>query len=1335
MRMLRFLIALIALVGLQAAAWGQTTYTWAGSSGGAWLTAGNWSPAGGPPGANANDVAVITSTTNGYSVGINMNSNAGLQSLGAIQMGGASTFNLTVGNSSTTATGILQLNGATLNSTANVLLWNNSTDGTLNVGPNVGSGNQGMGLRLGINNGVILANNGTTINITSLISDGGNNRGFIKTGAGTLTLSGANTFTGGIQLSVGRLNFTTQANISSGTIAVTGVGTTINPLGTATTLTNNFTLPALITGRVTFVVPSTSSTVLNGTITGGVASPDPTGTGGTEFFFQGGAGGQNTGALTLNGDNTGWLGTLNIQRGPLLLGNANAAGSTVLRFDSNLPAAGVIQFTNSFTLANRIHLNSGTVNPIGVGGALTGTLSNVISSNGMLAISKVGTGTLILTGANTYSGGTTVSAGTLQIGDGGTAGSFSTGTVTNNATLAFNRSDSVPIDNVLAGPGNFNQIGTGTTTLTAANTFTGPLNVSNGTLALGASSTLATNVINANGGIFDVSAIPGYTLIAGKTLTAGRTIAATDVLGSPSIEGTISLGGTSVFRTATFGNNLTLNAGTVNFDLANTTTIGGGINDLLAVTGNLTLSGANNIAVTAANGLTNGTYTLFTYGGTLTGDATNLNLSGIAAGTTRQAFNFNTATTGSVLLSVAGSPENLSWTGANGNAWNLVTTVNNFSGPSDDRFYNFDNVSFTAGTSAVTLTGNLAPGSVAVNSTQSYTFGGTGAIIGTGALTKAGSGTLILTTNNTYSGGTTINGGTIQLGNGGTTGSIAGNVVNNGNLSFNRSDAVNLSGIISGGGSVLQTGSGTLTLSGTNTYAGTTLVTGGGSLSIATDANLGTAPAAATAGQLMFDNGTLTTTADFTLNANRGIAVANGATFNPTAGTLTYNGILAGSGGITKTGAGGLTLGGLNTFTGNTTVNAGTINFTNGSAFGTGTITFAAGVTNVAGAAGSPPTAFFNNTIATDTTVANAIVLPSPGTATTYTIQKTGVDGQINFTGNISGGNADTKLFLNTSSGGDNTTTYRFAGNNTFLATIEVWRGGVIVASNTALGDSSNLIRFNSNNNTTLGDLRFEASVTLANPIELVTGGGGPINTNANNVTLSGVISGGYAGGLNKLGTGTLSVTNANSYTAGTFINAGILAVNNTTGSGTGSGVVTVNAAGTVRGTGTVGGNLVLVGGGRVAPGNSAGTLSVTGTFAGTGIYDFELATAGTAGGNNGGSTPTLPQTNHDLLLITGAADVSGLTVNPIALTGSGFNNANPYSWTVLTATGGVTGTPILGTPTDFGSLAGGTFTLAVDANSIYLNFTPVPEPATILGLSTLGLLTLAGVRRRRAGK
>ena len=98
------------------------------------------------------------------------------------------------------------------------------------------------------------------------------------------------------------------------------------------------------------------------------------------------------------------------------------------------------------------------------------------------------------------------------------------------------------------------------------------------------------------------------------------------------------------------------------------------------------------------------------------------------------------------------------------------------------------------------IVGNVVDnGGLTFNRSDGLTFGGT--ISGTGTVTKSGAGTLTLTGDNTYTGATTISAGTLQLGNGGTTGSVAGNIVDNGALVFNRSNALTYAGVISGTGS------------------------------------------------------------------------------------------------------------------------------------------------------------------------------------------------------------------------------------------------------------------------------------------------------------------------------------------------------------------------------------------------------------------------------------------------------------------------------------------------------------------------------------------------------
>ncbi|TRL37798.1 autotransporter domain-containing protein [Rhizobium straminoryzae] len=91
-----------------------------------------------------------------------------------------------------------------------------------------------------------------------------------------------------------------------------------------------------------------------------------------------------------------------------------------------------------------------------------------------------------------------------------------------------------------------------------------------------------------------------------------------------------------------------------------------------------------------------------------------------------------------------------------------------------------------------------------------------------------GNGTIVFVKDQKYTGGTTINGGaTLQLGNGGTSGSVLGDIVNNGQLVVDRSDTLTYAGTISGTGSLTKTGTGTLILTGDSTYTGGTTISEG----------------------------------------------------------------------------------------------------------------------------------------------------------------------------------------------------------------------------------------------------------------------------------------------------------------------------------------------------------------------------------------------------------------------------------------------------------------------------------------------------------------------------
>jgi autotransporter-associated beta strand protein len=130
---------------------------------------------------------------------------------------------------------------------------------------------------------------------------------------------------------------------------------------------------------------------------------------------------------------------------------------------------------------------------------------------------------------------------------------------------------------------------------------------------------------------------------------------------------------------------------------------------------------------------------------------------------------------------------------------------------------------------------------------------------------------------------------------------------------------------LAGTANLVKTGAGTLVLTNTNTYTGTTTINGG-TVSISSDANLGSAPSAFNSVSLILNNGTLNGTSTFTLNANRGINLAGPGAISVDGSTvLTYNGVLAGSGNFEKQGSGTLVLGGANTLAGIATIAAGTL--------------------------------------------------------------------------------------------------------------------------------------------------------------------------------------------------------------------------------------------------------------------------------------------------------------------------------------------------------------------------------------------------------------------------
>jgi fibronectin-binding autotransporter adhesin len=195
-------------------------------------------------------------------------------------------------------------------------------------------------------------------------------------------------------------------------------------------------------------------------------------------------------------------------------------------------------------------------------------------------------------------------------------------------------------------------------------------------------------------------------------------------------------------------------------------------------------------------------------------------------------------------------------------------------------------------------------GSVVVNRSDNLTIGSL--MSGSGTFTQAGAGTAILTANNAYTGLTTVSAGTFQLGNNGTTGTIAGDILNNATVEFNRSNDVTHAGAISGSGLVVKRNLNTLTLTGTNAFDGGLHLYNG--TTIAADANIGTGavtmgPGLANVNTFSIAGGTIDNDIVFspTGTANKIVNIAAGFTDVTLSGTihLDANGA-AGSPGVSR---------------------------------------------------------------------------------------------------------------------------------------------------------------------------------------------------------------------------------------------------------------------------------------------------------------------------------------------------------------------------------------------------------------------------------------------------
>ncbi len=733
----------------------------------------------------------------------------------------------------------------------------------------------------------------------------------------------------------------------------------------------------------------------------------------------------------------------------------------------------------------------------GATGALTIT-TPIVDNTGSVGVGTAGTGTTILTGANTYTGPTAVGAGgTLQFGNGTSGGMAGAGamSVGTGATLVFNLptaalpntitsagsvvgAESTGLTDTLSGNisgGTFTQSGVGTTVLSGINTFTGTT-LNAGTLQVGAVASGASNI--GSGGITLGGGTLNYT---GPSVTLTNTITET---GASTLNIANSTSTLTISQTIANSKNLTITgAGNVFFQQS---VSGGYITLATGYTGTVTLSGTGDNSGTG--GIVNG--------GTLILDKSPSALNAHSLG----GSGLQIGPAGTVVFGGGGNSQ--MYFSAGTFTVNGTLNLNGVNTGTPATTENGEQLATISG-SGVIINNGTAPFALSIGSLNPSYPGGGGntfsGVIEDGTSTTAiaiGAGTLTLSGNNTYSGGTTVNSGTLNANSPTALGASSGTLTVGNNNNFGVT--------VNGSASVLNIGS--------------TITTG--SLSGAIVAPLGT--------------GTNTATIN--------IAASDSLTVNQTtAGT--YAGVLAGAGafnlGPLSTAA--LTLTGVNTYTGPTSVSGGTLNAT-ASNIGSGSLA----VSNPNTGAGTAvslllPTAApttvgsLSGLVATPISGANSATIDNGGqlltvnqtTAGTYggVIQNTG-----GFTLGASSTAALTLTGANTYTGPTNVaagTLYVDGSHGTSLATV----GAYTVASSATLGGTGT-IYLGANPVSVNGELMpgYGSNGAVASPLTLNTTGALTFASGSElNVTITHALSGGADWLMAPSASVTISNTSGNS--------------------------------------------------------------------------------------------------------------------------------------------------------------------------------------------------------------
>ncbi|EJN2899677.1 fibronectin-binding autotransporter adhesin ShdA [Salmonella enterica subsp. enterica serovar Monschaui] len=622
----------------------------------------------------------------------------------------------------------------------------------------------------------------------------------VKSGSDELIVTGANDYSGGTTITGGTLSAKDAASLGSGDVDIAENAKLELSQGT---LDNNVTGEGQIvkSGSDELIVTGANDYSGGTTISGGTLIADHADSLGTGAVANSGVLQVGEGELENTLSGTGSL--VKTGTGELTLsGNNSYSGGTTIS-------------DGTLTADHADSLGTGTIANSGVLQVGEGELENTLSGIGSLV--KTGTGELTLSGDNTYSGGTTITGGVL-IAD--NADSLGTGAVANNGVLQVGEGE---LKNTLSGTGSLVKIGTGELTLSGDNDYSGGTTISDGTLTADHADSLGTGAI-ANSGVLKVgegeleNTLSGSGSLVktgtgeltlsgdnntyfGDTTIAGGTLIAANVnaLGSGNIDnsGTLMLDANGAFKlanvtthsgaTTALAAGSTLDAGqftqedgsTLSIDLGAATDDAVITADSVALGGTLNISGIGNVTDSWTPEAY--TYTLIDSDSAITSDFDDLTI----AGMNREDVDFLTIDgkvdeTDNTNYDLTAS---LSWYADRDNATTDAHGTFTLSDPDG---------SFNVAATLTDVNDTLDPGS---------RWDGK-------SLTKEGAGTLILSGDNDYSGGTTINEGTLVAAS--TTALGTGLVDNNATLVLDADGEVSAAGgITTHSGATIQLALGT----------------------------------------------------------------------------------------------------------------------------------------------------------------------------------------------------------------------------------------------------------------------------------------------------------------------------------------------------------------------------------------------------------------------------------------------------------------------------------------------------------------------------------------------